>query len=74
MPSELMPFDPTLGQRFAEESGSFVLAGGRSSSKKSEEEMPPGLDAQQQHDCLRAHPGAKDPTVDDDETCDSAKS
>lgn len=67
MPSKLMPFDPTLGKRFAEESGSFILACGPSSLKKSDEEMPPGLDAQQQHDWLRAHPGAKDPTVDDDE-------
>ena len=67
MPSKLMPFDPMLGKKFAEEFGSFIVGVGRARPVESDEEMPPGLDAQQQHDWLMAHPGAKDPTLDDDE-------
>lgn len=67
MASKLMPFDPDLGRKFAEENGSFALARGKLHSVKSTEEMPRGLDAQQQHEWLMAHPGAKDPSVDDDE-------
>jgi hypothetical protein len=59
-------YDPDLGRRFAEENGSFILARGRAPRQAQEEKMPPGLDAQQQHDWLMSHPAAKDPSVDED--------
>lgn len=67
MKVKLGGFDPDLGRRFAEENGSFILARGRVSSSTAEDEMPPGLDAQQQHDWLMEHPDAHDPTLDEDE-------
>jgi hypothetical protein len=66
MGSTYKGFDPDLGRKFAEESGSFIMARGRCSPKAAAEQMPLGLDAQQQHDWLMEHPDADDPTLDDD--------
>lgn len=49
----LKGFDPDLGRKYAEDHGGLVVARGKQLAPKPEEpeeEMPPGLDAQQQHD------------------------
>ncbi len=46
-------FDPELGKKFAQENSGSVIACARPSPKPSSQakhEMPPGLDAQQQHE------------------------
>jgi len=63
----LQGFDPDLGRRFAEENGGVMFLRGKQLQAKPIETMPLGLDAQQQHDWLKANPGAKDPTVPDEE-------
>lgn len=72
-------FDPDLGRRFAEENGGLIIARGarRQTATKAyvgldgshqyDDEMPLGLDTQQQHDWLMLNPGSRDPSVDDDE-------
>lgn len=46
-------FDPELGKKFAQEHSGFVIARVKPLSKspaRPKREMPPGLDAQQQHE------------------------
>ena len=50
-------FDPDLGRKFAQEHSGFVIGRAKqlpkeSAPRRSEKDMPPGLDAQQQHDWL----------------------
>lgn len=55
-------FDPDLGKRFAEESGSFVIIRGKARAKKPEvEEMPGGLSEQEQWNWIQEHPGTQMP-------------
>jgi hypothetical protein len=50
-------FDPDLGAKFAQDHGGFVMARAPKSpakSRRQESDLPPGLDAQQQHDWLNS--------------------
>lgn len=53
MKGTFLGFDPDLGRKFAQEQTGSVIARVKPSQKelqRSRREMPPGLDAQQQHD------------------------
>jgi hypothetical protein len=53
----LNKFDPDLGAKFSQDHGGFVMQRAPKSpvkSKRQESDLPPGLDAQQQHDWLNS--------------------
>lgn len=61
-------FDPELGRKFAEEQTGTVIARTKPSQKplrRSERDMPPGLDAQQQHEWLNGWMDDEDDTKPD---------
>lgn len=68
MKGKFLGFDPELGRKFAEEQTGAVIARAKPSQKplpRSERDMPPGLDAQQQHEWLNGWMDDEDETKPD---------